>query len=129
MKRVIYLIGLKVRTHPNIIFAYSANHAEVILRVENRGKEPVWCEADIKVPEKLSLSPTSELGRGRVRLGIVTKKEYLEKAVRIFANNYTNPQVYRVTLTLYIFSKDGVIETRLEKHVDIRCELKKEETL
>jgi len=129
MQRVICLIGLKVRTHPNVIFAYSANYAEVILRVENRGKEPVWCEADVRVPEKLSLSPTSELGRGRVRLGIITKKEYLEKAVRIFANNYTNPQVYRVAITVYVFSKDGVIETRLEKPTDIRCELKKEETL
>ncbi len=123
------MIGLKVRTHPNVIFAYSSNYTEVILRVENRGKEPVWCEADIKVPEKLSLSPTSELGRGRVRLGIITKKEYLEKAIRVFGNNYTNPQVYRVSAIIYVFNKDGVIETRLEKHVDVRCELKKEETL
>jgi hypothetical protein len=123
------LIGLKVRTHPNVLFAYSANHVEIILRVENRGKEPVWCEADLKVPEKISLSPTGELSRGRVRLGILKKKEFMEKATRVFANNYTNPQVYRVVVTLYMFNKDGVIETRLEKPIDIRCELKKEETL
>ncbi len=123
------MIDLKLRIHPNVLFAYSANYVEAIIRVENRGKEPVWCEADIKIPEKVSLNPTSELSRGRIRLGIITKKEYLERAVRIFANNYTNPQVYRATVTVYVFNKDGVIETRLEKPIDIRCELKKEETL
>lgn len=123
------LVDYKLRVHPNVLFAYSPNHVEIIARVENRGKEPVWCEAEVKIPDKISLSPTSNLSRGRLRLGIVTKKEYLEKAVRIFANNYTNPQVYRAEITLFVFNKDGVIEKRIEKPIDIRCELKKEATL
>ncbi len=123
------MVELKLRTHPNVLFAYSPNHTEIIARIENRSKDPVWCEAEIKIPDKISLSPTSSLSRGRLRLGIVTKKEYLEKAVRIFANNYTNPQVYRAEITLFVFNKDGIITKRVEKPIDIRCELKKEATL
>jgi len=123
------LVELKLRLHPNVVFAYKPNYVEIIARIENRNKEPVWCEAEVKVPENISLSPTSSLPRGRLRLGIITKKEYLEKAVRIFANNYTNPQVYRATITMFVFNKDGVIDKRIEKSIDIRCELKKEETL
>ena len=123
------MVELKLRIHPNVLFAYSPNYVETILRIENRGKKQVWCEAEVKIPDKISLSPTSGLERGRLRLGIITKKEYLEKTVRIFANNYTNPQIYRVSVTLFVFNKDGIIEKRMEKTIDIRCELKKEETL
>lgn len=123
------MADLKLRLHPNVLFAYSPNYVEIIARLENRDAEPVWCEAEVKIPDNISLSPTSALGRGRLRLGIVTKKEYLEKAVRVFANNYTSPQVYRATVTLFVFNRDGVIEKRLEKPIDIRCELKKEESL
>jgi len=97
--------------------------------VENSGNDPLWAEADISVPEKLSLSPNSELQKGRVRVGIGGSKEYLEKAVRIYGNSYTNPQMYRTDVTLYIFNHDGVIDSRLEKSIDIRCEMKKEASL
>lgn len=123
------MIKLDLRTHPNVLFGYSAHHLELISRVENRHGHPVWAEADVKVPEKLSLSPESELKKGRVRIGIVGSEEFLEKGVRVYSNKYTNPQMYRCGVTLYIYSKDGVIETRLEKSIDVRCELKKEAAL
>jgi len=123
------MVDFKLRLHPNVLFAYSQNHVEVIVRLENRGTEPAWCEAEVKVPDGISLSPAGPLSKGRLRLGIVTKKEYLEKAVRIFANNYTAPQIYRALFTLFVFNKDGVIEKRIEKPIDIRCEIKKEEVL
>lgn len=122
-------MDLKLRLHPNVLFAYSPNYVELIARIENRGAEAVWCEAEVKVPEGISLSPTNNLNRGRVRAGIVTKKEYLEKSVRVFANNYTVPQVYRISLTLFVFNKDGIIEKRVEKPIDVRCEIKKEESM
>jgi hypothetical protein len=78
------------------------------------------------VPDHISLAPNTELRKGRVRVGIIEKKQFLEKAVRIYSNAYTNPQMYRCKVTLYTFNKDGVIESRLEKEADIRCELKKE---
>lgn len=123
------MINLRLRNHPDVLFSYSANYIEVILRVENAGKNPLWAEADISVPERISLSPNTELRKGRVRVGIVGSKEYLEKAVRVYANKYTNPQIYRTDVTLYIFNHDGVIDSRIEKSIDIRCEMKKEASL
>lgn len=102
---------------------------ELILRVENAGDQVVWTEADVVVPENLSLSPNNALRKGRVRVGIVGKKEYLEKAVRIYATPTTNPQMYRCGVTLYMFNRDGVIEKRLEKSSDLRCEPRKEASL
>lgn len=123
------VIKLQLRNHPEVLFSYSSNYVELILRAENPGDAPLWIEADISCPEKLSLSPNSELRKGRVRIGIVGKKEYLEKAVRVYANNYTNPQMYRCGVTLFIFDHDGIIDSRLEKSIDLRCEAKKEASL
>jgi hypothetical protein len=123
------MVSLSIRNHPEVLFAYSANYIEVILRVENPAQHPIWAEADLVVPENLSLSPNTALKKGRVRIGIVAKNEYLEKAVRVYSGAYTNPQMYRCNATLYIFNHDGVIDQRMEKAVDIRCEAKKEASL
>lgn len=123
------MIELSARIHPNVLFAYCQNFVNLIIRVENRSNDIFWCEADVKVPDNLSLNPTSELSKGRVRIGILEKKEFIEKSVRVFAGQYTPPQVYQVNITLYLFNKDGIIETRLEKKIEIGCEVKKEETI
>lgn len=122
------MVNLELRTHPNVLFAYTQNHVEMILRVENK-REISWAEADIHVPEKMSLSPDNSLRKGRVRIGIIEKNQYLEKAVRIYANTYTNPQMYRCRSIVYLYNKDGVIDGRIEKAVDIRCEMKKSAVL
>jgi len=82
-------------------------------------------EADVVLPERLSLSPDNRLQKGRIRLGIVDRDQSFEKNVRIYANNYTKPQMYRCKAVVYTYSRDGVIDKRMEKPVDIRCELKK----
>ena len=123
------MVEFSVRTHPDVLFAYNQNHVELVIRVENRGQTPLWCEADVKVPENISLSPTTALNKGRVRIGILGKKEFIEKSVRIFANQYTAPQMYQVEVILYAFNKDGIIETRMDKKTEIRCEVKKEESM
>ena len=123
------VIKLGLRTHPEVLFSYNSNYVELIIRAENPGDHPLWVESDVSVPDKLSLTPTNELRKGRVRVGVVDKNEYLEKAVRIYANRYTNPQIYKIDVTLYIFNKDGVIDTRMEKSINVRCEMKKEESL
>jgi hypothetical protein len=119
------MLKFSVRMHPDVMFAYSQNSIELLIRVENHGKSQVWCEADIRVPEGISLNPATDLRKGRVRIGILSKKEFIEKSVRIFANAYTAPQIYAACITLYAFNKDGVIATRLEKKSGIRCEIKK----
>ena len=123
------MVNLSLRNHPDVLFAYSINYVELILRVENPVDHPIWAEADITVPEKLSLSPDNSLRKGRVRVGIVGKNEFLEKAVRVYGNSFTNPQMYRASATVYVFNKDGVIDSRMEKSLDIRCEMKKEASL
>ncbi len=123
------MASLSVRIHPDILFSYSSHHTELILRVENNDEHSVWAEADIHVPERLSLSPTNTLQKGRVRIGIIGTKEFLEKSVRIYSSTLTSPQIYKCNVVLYVFNKDGVIETRLEKAFNLRCEPKKEATM
>lgn len=122
-------MSLDIRSHPDVLFGFSNHYVELILRVENPGEHAVWGEADVSVPERLSLSPNNQLKKGRVRVGIIGKNEYLEKAVRVYSNSFTNPQMYKCNVTVYVFNKDGVIESRQEKSLNIRCELKKEATL
>ena len=86
-------------------------------------------EADISVPEHLSLSPHNSLSKGRVRIGIIGKNEFLEKAVRVYSTTLTHPRMYKCSIIVYSFSRDGVIEHRLEKSVNIRCEVKKEASI
>ncbi|MBU0532128.1 hypothetical protein KKB44_01410 [Candidatus Micrarchaeota archaeon] len=120
------MVNLSLRIHPDVLFAYSSTYVEVIIRVENPGDHAVWAEADISVPDHISLAPNTELRKGRVRVGIIDGKQFLEKAVRVYSNTYTNPQMYHCAITLYIFNKDGIIDSRMEKSSDIRCEMKKE---
>lgn len=123
------MVTISVRSHPDVIFAYMQNYTNIIVRLENHGAGPIWCETDVKTPENISLSPTSDLRKGRVRIGILEKKEFIEKSIRVFAGSYTSPQMYQIEVTLYVFNKDGVIETRMEKKIEIRCEVKKEESM
>jgi hypothetical protein len=123
------MVKLSLRCHPEVLFGFTSHHVELILRVENHGAHAAWAEADVSVPERLSLSPDSLLHKGRLRIGIVGKGEFLEKAVRVYGNKYTDPQMYKCDITLYAFNRDGVIEERQEKPINVRCELKKEESL
>ncbi len=123
------VVKVSLRSHPDVLFGFSNNHVELILRVENHGAHSVWAEADVSVPERLSLSPDSALRKGRLRVGIVGKEEYLEKAVKVYSNSFTNPQMYKCSVTLFAFNRDGVIEERQEKSLNLRCELKKEASL
>lgn len=118
-----------LRSHPEVLFAFSANHIELIARVENPDDRPLWAEAEVSVPERLSLAPDHHLAKGRLRIGIIGKNEFLEKSVRVYANGYTNPQMYTCPVTLFTFNRDGVIDKRMEKSIDVRCEAKKEPSL
>ncbi|HLD60123.1 MAG TPA: hypothetical protein VI912_03955, partial [Candidatus Bilamarchaeaceae archaeon] len=68
------MITLELKTHPDVLFAYTNHNIDLILRVENKD-EISWVEADVSIPNKISLSPTNSLDKGRVRVGIVNKDE------------------------------------------------------
>lgn len=123
------MLNFSLRSHPDVLFGYSTSHVELIIRVENNGTVPMWAEADVSVPEHISLAPNGPLHKGRIRLGIIGKKESLEKSVRVYSTMQTAPLIYRCNAVLYLFNKDGVIDTRLEKPIDIRCEKKRDASL
>jgi hypothetical protein len=120
------MVNLTVRCHPDVLFGRSNHHIELILRTENSHEHHVWAEADITVPEGLSVSPHGRLRKGKVRIGIIGKGEFLEKSVRVYSSSITLPKMYKCNIVLYSFNKDGIIENRIEKAVNIRCEVKKE---
>ncbi len=119
------MVDLDLKVHPDVIFAYNQNHVELVIQVNNKNEHNCWVEADILVPERLSLSPDNSLRKGRIRIGIIDGKQYIRKATRVYASTYTNPQMYRCKIVAYVYNKDGIIQNRLEKPVDIRCEMKK----
>ncbi len=123
------MVKLSMRSHPEVLFSNSSAYVELIMRVENDSGNSLWAEADVSVPENISLAPGSSLRKGRVRVGIIGKKEYLEKSVRVYSTPLAMPQVYRCNVVLYVFNKDGVIDTRLEKPADIQCQMKKDATI
>jgi len=119
------MVKASLRVHPPVLFCYMPNHVELIIRAENHSAKSYWVESEIFVPERLSLSPENHLEKGRVRVGILEKKEFVEKSVKVYANVYTNPQIYRCNVAIFFYDKNGVIAERLDKTIDIRCELKK----
>ncbi len=122
------MIALKIRIHPGVLFSFENNSADLIIRVENKDSSPYWIEADITIPEGLSLSPIDGLQKGRLRVGIVGGNEFLEKSVKVYANRYSEPRIYGAAIILYSYDKNGVIESRQIKKANIRCETKKEES-
>lgn len=116
------------KTHPQTIYARIHNDISLILRIEN-SRETRWVEADVSVPEKLSLAPDTVLLKGRMRVGIIENNEALEKSVRIYANEYTDAQLYVCKITIFTYDKDGVIDQRVELPLDLRCEEQKPSVL
>ncbi|MGV8085666.1 MAG: hypothetical protein ACP5N9_05440 [Candidatus Bilamarchaeum sp.] len=120
------MIDFSTRFHPDVLFSYSSNHSDLILRVENSSAGVVWSEAEILVPEGISLSHDGKVHKGRIRIGIISNKEFIEKSVKIYASRMTPAQKYLCTVVLFGFDKDGIIKNRIEKQIDIKVEGKKE---
>ncbi|VVB98518.1 Uncharacterised protein [uncultured archaeon] len=113
-----------VRVHPETLYARMQNEVALILRVENKGASR-WAEAEVEVPEKLSLAPLAHLHKGRMRVGIVGRNQALEKSVKIYASAYTGAQPYECRLVVFTYDKDGVIDERIELPFQVKCEEQK----
>ena len=120
------MFDFTARFHPDVLFSYSQNHTDLILRVENKSPNIVWTEAEVITTEGISLSHDGRVSKGRIRIGILSNKEFIEKSVRIYASKMTPAQMYRCDLILFVFDKDGVIKSRIEKKISIKVESKKE---
>ncbi|MBI4399789.1 hypothetical protein HY570_03485 [Candidatus Micrarchaeota archaeon] len=98
------------------------NEVEMAVEIENLTSEASWAECDVIVPPSLSLAPDKELGKGRLRIGIINPKEIRTGKCKIYAGAKSYPDVYIVKLVAYGFGRDGAIVGREEKRVDLRCE-------
>ncbi len=117
-----------VRLHPETLYARRHNDAAMIVRVENPGGTR-WVEADVHIPEKLSLASDTHLRKGRVRVGIMEKGEALEKSIRIYASEYTDAQLYNCKIIVFSYDKDGVIDERFDVPFTVKCEEQKPSVL
>ena len=122
----VLLLDFTARFHPDVLFSYVSNHTDLILRIENKSSDLVWGEVEVNVVEGISLSHDGKVHKGRLRMGIASKKEFIEKSVRVYASRTTPPQTYFCNLILFAFDKDGIIKNRIEKKVEIKVEAKKE---
>jgi len=101
-------------------FVRSEVELEVVAR--NEGHSPLWVEADLVIPEAISLAPDKMLSHGRLRIGIALPGEKISKKVRIFGGASSYPDTYVLRLTIFGFGKDGTIAERCELRADLRCE-------
>jgi hypothetical protein len=115
---------LSATTHFNPIRleAFVRNEVEMEIFVKNESKEVLWIEADINIPEAISLAPDRTLSRGRTRIGIAYPNEKISKKIKIFAGAGSYPDTYIIRITLYGYGKDGAISTRLDLKSELRCE-------
>ncbi|MCX8197752.1 MAG: hypothetical protein N3F07_00955 [Candidatus Micrarchaeota archaeon] len=102
--------------------AYVRNEVEMEVSVKNEGNEPLWVEADVAVPEAISLAPDRLLSRGRMRIGIALPGERISKKVKIFGGASSYPDTYAIRITFFGYGKDGTIAQRCELRSDLRCE-------
>lgn len=102
--------------------AYARNEVEMELSVRNEGDSPRWVEADISVPEAVSLAPDRSLPKARVRVGIALMGEKISKKIKIYGGAGSYPDTYTIRLTFYGYDRDGTIAERAEFRSELRCE-------
>ncbi len=102
--------------------SYVRSEVEMEVSVKNEGASPLWVEADLVIPEAISLAPDKTLPHGRLRIGIALPGEHISKKVRIFGGASSYPDTYVLRLTFFGFGKDGTIAERCELRADLRCE-------
>jgi hypothetical protein len=102
--------------------AYVRNEVELEVSVKNEGAEPRWVEADVSIPEAISLAPDRMLSKGRIRIGIALAGERISKKLKLFGGASSYPDTYAIRLTFFGYCKDGTISERCELKSELRCE-------
>jgi len=115
---------LNPSTHfsPIRMTAFVRGEVEMEVSAKNEGHEPLWIEADISIPEAISLAPDRLLSKGRMRVGIAMPKAKASKKIKIYGGASSYPDTYVVRLTFFGYGADGAIAERCELRSDLRCE-------
>ena len=114
--------SIRASFFPIRLTAFSQNHVEMEVAVVNNTNEIYWLECDVELPDAISLAPDRKLSKGRSRIGIVGPKGRVTKRVKIYGGASSYPDIYKVNLTAYGFDQQGVIQTRNNRKVKLRCE-------
>ncbi len=116
---------VKAKVYPELI-ANQHSEARLILMVRNNKRGYRWYEADVEVPHHLSLVPDYTLRKGKVRLGILRRNEYISKFIKLYSSEFTPPNIYPIRITVYAYNKEGVVDERVDLTVSAKAVERKE---
>lgn len=102
--------------------AYVRNEVEMEVAVRNEGDTPRWVEADVVLPDAISLAPDRSLSKGRMRIGIALAGEKISKKLKVYGGAGSYPDTYTIRFTFYGYGADGTIAERYEFRAELRCE-------
>ncbi|MEM2974602.1 MAG: hypothetical protein QW112_03200 [Candidatus Micrarchaeia archaeon] len=115
------MLKISSKFYPVRVIAFTRNETEMDITIENEGKEICWVEADIALPEGLSLASDRSLRNGRLRVGIIFPDESRTARCKIYAGSETYPSIYNISIVGYAYGKDGMISGKSEARADLRC--------
>lgn len=116
------MLNVNAFFNPEVAKAYSKNDVELTLEVQNLDNDTLWCEADVLLPSLLSLAPHADVKKGRLRVGIISPHDKIEKKIKIYSEPNVYPDNYEVHVVFYFFDKKGVISERVEKKYTLKIE-------
>jgi hypothetical protein len=115
-------VNVDVIFEPSELKAYSRNEAVMKLIIKNAdASRYFWCEADVAVNSPLSLAPDTELGLGKMRIGILKPGAAIEKSIKVFTRPNNFPDEYGMKVTVFLYDEGGVIAERDDKMITIPC--------
>ncbi len=115
-------VTIDVIFEPSTLRAYIRNEAAMKLNLKNADQaRSFWCEADVSVNSPLSLAPDTELGLGKMRMGILKPGASLDKSVKLYTRPNNFPDQYGLKITVFLYDEDGAIAEREDKLITIPC--------
>ena len=107
---------------PSSLKAYNRNETSMTLKFKNTDQSKyLWCECDVSVNSPLSLAPDTELGVGKVRVGLLKPGAGLEKSIKLYTRPNNFPDEYGLKITAFLYDEDGAISERQDKMITILC--------
>jgi hypothetical protein len=122
MATIMSSVTTDVIFEPDALKAYIRNEAAMKLKLKNTDQaRSFWCEADVSVNSPLSLAPDTELGIGKMRVGILKPGSSIEKSIKLYTRPNNFPDQYGIKITVFLYDEDGAIAEREDKLITIPC--------
>ncbi len=115
-------VSIRTEFYPLRLIAYQRSSVDLIFKISNRSSSVLWIEADVILPNTLSLSEDKQIPRARIRLGLVGSQGELVRPVKIYGNVNTYPDTYKIVYKVRGFDRYGMFKGEWEGHCYLRCE-------